>query len=346
LHELGNQVRRLVLDREGKLEIDRTDEIGQLANAFANLLAERKQLESDLHSLNSHLEERIASRTLELERSNEDLKVTLQNLETAQNELVRREKLAALGAMVAGVSHELNTPIGNSLVVASALQDQSREFSRESIKGVSRSALDRFVSSINEGAGLLMDNLRQSVALVSSFKQVAVDQTSENRRDFDLHAMVDEYLRALSPMLQKTSHAITNEVPEGIRLDSYPGPLGQVLTNLISNALIHGLEGRPQGTVLIQAHPSTEGAIQITVIDNGWGIAPEHLGRVFDPFFTTRFGQGGSGLGLNIVYNIVTHTLGGTIHVESVLGEGAAFIFELPHIAPVPDKPSSSSLAL
>ena len=292
-------------------------------------------VQAEILTLNAQLEQRIASRTQELELSNENLKDTLQNLQVTRDELVRSEKLAALGALVAGVSHELNTPIGNSLTVASTLEDQARDFSAAMAKGLTRSALDSFVKETREGVDILMRSLRRAVELVSSFKQVAVDQTSQHRREFLLRETINEILMTLGPTVRKTGHTVTSDIAPDIRLQSYPGPLGQVLTNLINNALIHGLEGRPQGTISLTAHTTREGWVQFRVQDDGAGIAPEHLARVFDPFFTTRLGQGGSGLGLNIVYNIVTQTLGGTIRVESVIGNGACFILHLPCNAPL-----------
>jgi signal transduction histidine kinase len=297
--------------------------------------------QAEILALNTNLETRIAVRTRELEHSNQHLKDTLQNLQTTRDELVRSEKLAALGALVAGVSHELNTPIGNSLTVASTIDAQVSDFSAAMTKGLTRSALDGFVSDVREGIDILLRSLHRAVELVSSFKQVAVDQTSENRREFFLRETVNEILLTLGPTMRRTPHTLTSDIPSDIRLESYPGPLGQVLTNLINNALIHGLKDSTDGKIVLQVRSTREGWVQFTVQDNGAGIAPQHLDRVFDPFFTTRLGQGGSGLGLNIVYNIVTQTLGGTIRVESVQGQGARFIMNLPCIAParVTDNP-------
>jgi signal transduction histidine kinase len=290
--------------------------------------------QAEILALNTNLETRIAIRTQELEHSNQHLKDTLQNLQNTRDELVRSEKLAALGALVAGVSHELNTPIGNSLTVASTIDAQVRDFSTAMTKGLTRSALEGFVSEVREGVDILMRSLLRAVELVSSFKQVAVDQTSEHRREFLLRETVNEILMTLGPTMRKTPHTLNCDIPQDIRMQSYPGPLGQVLTNLINNALIHGLKDIPNGTITLLAHTTQPGWVHFSVQDNGAGIAAQHLDRVFDPFFTTRLGQGGSGLGLNIVYNIVTQTLGGTIRVESVHGQGARFILHLPCVAP------------
>jgi signal transduction histidine kinase len=290
--------------------------------------------QAEILALNTNLETRIAVRTGELEQSNQNLKDTLQNLQTTRDELVRSEKLAALGALVAGVSHELNTPIGNSLTVASTIDARVADFSAAIAKGLTRTTLDGFVTDIREGVDILMRSLRRAVELVSSFKQVSVDQTSEHRREFSLRETINEILNTLGTTMRQTPHTLNSDIAPDIRMQSYPGPLGQVLTNLINNALIHGLKGIADGTISLFAHTTQEGWVQFTVQDNGAGIAAQHLERVFDPFFTTRLGQGGSGLGLNIVYNIVTQTLGGTIRVESVHGQGARFILHLPCVAP------------
>jgi signal transduction histidine kinase len=165
---------------------------------------------------------------------------------------------------------------------------------------------------------------------VSSFKQVAVDQTSINRRKFKLGETIGEILLTLGPTLRKTVHKVECHIPADISMDSYPGPLGQIVTNLINNALVHAFEGRPPGIIELHATMLDNDHVQLIVHDNGVGIPAMHLPKVFDPFFTTKLGRGGSGLGLNIVYNLVNNTLGGTIRVESVPGEGASFLLTLP----------------
>ncbi|MBC7619943.1 MAG: HAMP domain-containing histidine kinase, partial [Candidatus Saccharibacteria bacterium] len=238
--------------------------------------------------------------------------------------------MSALGALVAGIAHELNTPIGNSLTVASTLQDHGNAFAAEMLTGVTRSKLDEFVQSSQQGTNILMRSLHHAAELVSSFKQVAVDQTSVNRRVFRLKETLNEILLTLGPTLRKTTHVVACVVPEDIALDSYPGPLGQIVTNLINNALLHAFEGRQHGKIVITATVNQPGWVDISVSDDGCGIAQAHLDKVFDPFFTTKLGRGGSGLGLNIVYNLVTTSLGGRIQVMSPPGAGACFTLTLP----------------
>lgn len=309
-----------------------------LIMAFDDVTAQYRNEESILQ-LNATLEQRVQERT-------QELSATLVQLTAAQSELVRAEKMSALGSLVAGIAHELNTPIGNSLTVASTLEDNAHRFADGMATGLTRSRLDEFVTSTRQGAGILMRGLQHAAELVSSFKQVAVDQTSVNRRRFDLHATVHEILLTLGPTIRKYDHAVDCDITAGITMDSYPGPLGQVVTNLLNNALIHAFGGDQQGRVVVRARPGPGDTVQLEVSDNGVGIPAAHLSRVFDPFFTTRLGQGGSGLGLNIVYNLVTKTLGGTVHVASTPGQGATFHMVLPCKAPTLDLPDSGPAPL
>ncbi|MBW7900116.1 MAG: PAS domain S-box protein [Rhodocyclaceae bacterium] len=284
----------------------------------------RHRLEERMAQINSELEARVEERTAELRR--------------AQDELIRSEKLAALGALVAGVAHELNTPIGNSVTVASTLHERTQEFAGEVAAGaLRRSALNAYLEAAGTASDLLLRSLGQARNLVASFKQVAVDQTSDQRRRFDLREVVGEVLTTLSPTIRKTPFTVTMDIPEGIVLDSYPGPLGQVVTNFVTNALVHAFEGRRQGGVVIRAAAPADGQVTMSVQDDGIGIDQAHFRRIFDPFFTTKLGQGGSGLGLHIVYNIVTRVLGGRIAIDSRLGSGTTFMLTMPLCAPTGD---------
>jgi signal transduction histidine kinase/HAMP domain-containing protein len=286
-------------------------------------ITQKKKNEEDIVRLNATLEQRVADRTYELSTA-------LAQLTAAQDELVRAEKLSALGALVAGIAHELNTPIGNSLTVASTLHGHAKQFSRELAQGLTRTRLESYVKDTREGAEILMSSLRHAGDLVTSFKQVAVDQVSAHRRPFDLAATMGEILTTLGPSLRKTTHTVACDIPTGIILDSYPGPLGQIVSNLVNNAVLHGFDGREGGRITIAARALDDEGVEITVSDDGLGIKVDNLPLVFDPFFTTRFGKGGSGLGLNIVYKLATTTLGGRIRVESEVGHGARFILQIP----------------
>nr|WP_242523168.1 transporter substrate-binding domain-containing protein [Thiocystis minor] len=295
---------------------------------LAKLNRELGQARAHIATQNYGLERRVTERT-------RDLRETLAQLERAQTDLVQSEKLAALGDLVAGIAHELNTPIGNAVMLASTLADQESNFRERMAAGLSRSALQRFIDAVRDNSDLLQRSLGRAAELIGSFKQLAVDQASYQRRAFALDEVVREIALTLQPRLRQSPATLDVSVAPDLRLDSFPGPLGQVLMNLIQNALVHAFDGRSAGRIRIESRPAAPGHVGIRVSDDGCGIDPANLGRIFDPFFTTRLGQGGSGLGLHIVYNLVTGLLGGMIAVHSVPGQGTAFDIELPLIAPL-----------
>ncbi|MFZ6845402.1 ATP-binding protein [Undibacterium sp. RuTC16W] len=297
-------------------------------------ITEKRHNESEILTLNTSLEHRVSERTNELEVANTELTIVLENLQRAQHELLRTEKMAALGSLVAGVAHELNTPIGISVTVASTMQQQTEAILQGMQSGMRRSTLDEFLQNSRAGTDILMRNLSKASELIVSFKQVAVDQTSANRRLFILDETVAENVLTLGPTIRKTRHEVICNIPPKIVMDSYPGPLGQVLTNLINNAFIHAFDMDMRGTVCITATMDESDMVTIVLTDNGKGIPEANLGRIFDPFFTTKLGQGGSGLGLNIVYNLVTGVLDGKITVQSVINQGTTFTMSLPRITP------------
>lgn len=300
-------------------------------------VTEQRQAQQALQALNTGLEARVSERTHELESAIEDLHRT-------QGELVRSEKLAGLGSLVAGVAHELNTPIGNAVIVASTLADQQRRFAQEMTQGLKRSSLTRFVGEVQEGIDVMERNLRRAAELISGFKQVAVDQSSHQRRQFDLREIVNELTLTLSPSLRRAGVTLTHDLPAGVTLDSYPGPLSQVIMNVVNNAVVHAFA--QQAEPRIEAHGQVNGQqLTLTLSDNGCGIPPEHLSRVFDPFFTTRLGQGGSGLGMHIVYSLVTELLGGSVHIDSAVGRGTTVTLRIPLQAPQPEAPESAAHA-
>jgi len=297
-------------------------------------ITDRKRAQEGMLELNAQLEARVARRTAELQGANGELSQALSTLQIAQDQLVQSEKLAALGSLVAGVAHELNTPIGNGLTVASTLEHRIESFQALVNQGLRKSDLQTLLTDMQLASEILVRNLGRAAALVASFKQVAVDQTSSHRRTFDLGAVVAEILVTLNPALRKTACSVHTRIDDGLAMNSYPGPLGQVLTNLINNAVLHGFEPGEEGKIEVQAWSKDANEVVIEVRDSGRGIAPENLHRVFDPFFTTRLGQGGSGLGLHIVHNLVHSVLGGRIAVHSRPGAGATFSITLPMTAP------------
>ncbi|KFI08530.1 sensor histidine kinase, partial [Massilia sp. BSC265] len=233
------------------------------------------------------------------------------------------------------VAHELNTPIGNSLLMASTLQERTSDIAaRFDSASLRRSDLADYMSASREASSLIMRSLHNAAELVNSFRQVSVDQASAQRRRFDLARACQEIAATLMNTVRLGRHRLELAVAPGIVMDSFPGPLGQVVINFVNNALLHAFEG-PGGSMVLEA-ALRDGSVRMVFRDDGRGIPQEHQSRIFDPFFTTRMGQGGSGLGLNITWNIVTTLLGGTVRVESSPGQGTAFIVELPLRAPDP----------
>lgn len=259
----------------------------------------------------------------------------LLDLKAAQASLIRAEKLASLSQLVAGVAHEINTPVGTALTIATALERRTEEFSGSLATGtLTKTEANQYAGFARDGAALLTSNIQRAADLVQSFKRVAVDQTSGARRSFRLGTYIDEVLRSLAPRLKKTPHVVQVDYPEDIEVDSYPGALAQVLTNLIMNSVDHAFPEGHAGHIAIMAEPAADDTMVLHYADDGCGIPKPHLRQIFDPFFTTKRNAGGTGLGLHIVFNIVTTTLGGTINVESRVGEGTRFDIQVPRTAP------------
>lgn len=295
-------------------------------------ITERRKTEEAQRRLNDDLERLVTERTFELK--------------SAMEGLMRAEKLASLGSLVAGVAHEISTPVGNASLASSTLVGAIGEFEQQMAGKLSRSMLESFVKQIKLGVDIANRNIERVAGLIQSFKQVAVDQTSSQRRQFQLTEVVDEILTTMHPSLKRRAVTTTVSVPPDIVLDSYPGPLGQVLTNLINNSLLHAfpsdasakdkvsVKDRPR-TIRIKAALVDHTHLRLEVSDDGSGMAASVLGRIFDPFFTSKLGHGGSGLGLHIVHSIVADMLAGTIAVASEVGVGTTFTIIMPCKTPV-----------
>ena len=258
-----------------------------------------------------------------------------EELRQATEKLSQAERMAALGGLVAGVAHEINTPIGISLTCASSLQEASNAMQTKMQNGAIRKQdMIDFLNSAKECSSLITANAFRAANLIQSFKQIAVDQTSEARRKFELDSYIHEILTSLRPQFKRTSIQILVDCPPNLYLDSYPGALSQALSNIILNALQHGLCEQLDGTITIKAELQEKEQVCLSIHDNGCGIAPENMKKIFDPFFTTKRQNGGSGLGLHIAYNIVTQILNGSIAIQSQLGSGSTFILHIPLQAP------------
>ena len=323
------------------------------ASHMAGIAISRMRREEELLRHRENLEELVAARTLELRQSkdqadevNEELTAALENLSLTQDELVRRDKLAALGALVAGVAHELNTPIGNSLVMASTMSERTAELRRELEGGLRRSVLESYLDQAASADQVVLRNLNRAAALVASFRHIAVDGANSQRARFALGDQIAQLLQSMEADLRRQGAALDENIDHWLEVDSYPGPLTQALQHLLENAVVHGFNGGrdgKSGTIRISAHDSSDpgltgpgsGEITIIISDDGVGIPAANLPRIYDPFFTTRMGSGGSGLGLYITHNIVTGVLGGHIEVVSKVNQGTRFTLRLPKIAPL-----------
>ncbi|MBP2316692.1 PAS-domain containing protein [Azospirillum soli] len=265
----------------------------------------------------------------------EEAEQALHELKEAQAHLIQSEKMAALGSLVAGVAHEINTPVGIALTGASLLAERTRLIRRDFEAGQLRKHdFADFIDTASEATQLMLLNIERAAELIQSFKQIAVDQASGERRAFDLNGYIHEVLRSLGVRIKRAAHRVEVECPEDLIVDGYPGALSQVLTNLVMNSITHGYAPGEHGTLRVTVTPIGEYEVELVYADDGRGIPPDLHGKVFEPFFTTNRGSGGSGLGLNIVYNIATRTLKGRIALDSAPGRGTTFTLRFPRIVP------------
>jgi PAS domain S-box-containing protein len=259
----------------------------------------------------------------------------LRNLQETQNSLIEAEKLAALGRLVAGVAHEINSPVGTSLTVASSLERKTALFAAEVAQGnLKRSSLNEFLEISREASSQLIANLHHAAELIQSFKQVATDRSYSNQRIFDLGDLTEQIAMSLRPGLGKQNLALNVECQPSLTMNSYPGPYGQVLTNLFLNAVAHGFPDGKGGTIDIKVRASGNDHVEILFSDDGCGMSLDIRRKALDPFFTTRRDQRSTGLGLHIVYSIVTSCLGGRLALDSEPGEGTRIHLVLPRTAP------------
>ncbi|WP_436836599.1 ATP-binding protein [Paraglaciecola arctica] len=325
-------------DYSSRAELNGIKELDILGTAFNNMLQRTQEhmqrqtiAEAEQAKLNISLEEKVKQRTNALKEANSELIQTLEKLHQFQRQMVQNEKMASLGDMVAGVAHEVNTPIGlgvtASTMMLDRLTDMRKAFEDKTLKA---SALSKFIAEGEENLNIIYRNLNRAAELISSFKQVAVDQTSENNRVFSFSRLMDEILMSMRPKLKKVKHQINVNCADNLIVESKAGPINQIIINLIMNSIIHGFENMEQGQIDITIAAIGDTKVSIEFKDNGKGI-PEHLRkRIFDPFVTTKRGQGGSGLGMHLVYNLVTQALNGSISIVSEEGEGVAFTILFP----------------
>ncbi len=313
-------------DFSRRVPVDRMDEIGLSVVAFNAMIG--KIQESSLL---------LTQQTQEIQAINTNLSTSLEQIKVAKDELVRREKMAALGSLVVGIAHELNTPIGNGLMAMSTLRDELSSVRKDmAANGLLRKTFDSFLVTVDTASDITNRSLSRSAELVSSFKQLSLDHATENRRKFSLREQISGILLLLQPALTKMPYQVETFIAEDFNMDSYPGALAQIVANLVKNAVLHGFEGRDHGVISIQIERGEPGFLVLRFSDDGKGIPEKAMPRIFDPFFTTKLGQGGSGLGLHIAYNAATITMGGTLNVASRPENGVEFTLTLPLCAPFP----------
>ncbi|MCH4889944.1 hypothetical protein EZV73_20355 [Acidaminobacter sp. JC074] len=266
-------------------------------------------------------------------KEKEELELLVQErtkaLEQAMEELVQKEKLASLGSLVSGISHEINTPLGVAVSVSSFLKTKAKEGKDKLLNAeMTKSQFEKYIEQLVESTDIIEENLVRANDLIKSFKQISVDKTYAHTINFNVALTIESTIKSLHHELKQNGHEIIVECPDEISMFGDPGSFSQVITNLVLNSILHGYDGQ-EGLMRIEVE-SDENELTMTYLDNGVGIEEENLTKIFDPFFTTNRKKGGSGLGLNIVYNIVTVQFGGSIHVESDKS-GTKFIFKFPH---------------
>jgi PAS domain S-box-containing protein len=293
---------------------------GEYHCCFVRDITERKEVDRQVHKLNEDLELRVLERTRELEE--------------AQDRLVTSEKMAALGNLVAGVAHEINTPLGIGVTAASYLEKKGRECRDIYDDGkMKKSDFENFLSLTQETSGLLLTNLQRAAELIQGFKKVSVDQSDEQRRTFYLDEYLAEIINSLKPELARHDHSVELTCAPSLDIDSFPGAIAQVITNLVMNSIKHGFENHKGGQVWINVDADSS-RIRILYKDDGKGMSPDQLRQLYDPFYTTKRGRGGSGLGMNIVFNLMTQLLKGSIECVSDVGQGVVFVLDFPRQTP------------
>lgn len=337
-----NQLERQALAiSEGDYEYQPTNsryfEINMLNQAFMTLIEKLKNREADIEQkkayimgLNEGLEKQVKQRTRQIEEANKELTEAYENLKEAQGLIVQNEKLAALGQMVSGVAHELNTPIGNAYTAATFLKRMAKDLSGRVLENkIKKSEFVEMVNEVDTGADIVARNLQVAGDLILNFKQISADHQNMEWRVFNLHETLKNIVISFGIDLRNSQIEVNLTCKEDLMLKSYPGAMVHIVSNLIRNALVHGFEGRDNGIIRIEAMEFYD-MVTLIIEDNGIGMSDLTLSKIYDPFFTTKRSRGGTGLGLNIVHNMVTNVLEGTIICESTVGKGTRFKIQIP----------------
>ncbi len=266
-----------------------------------------------------------------IKRQHNDLKKAVDDLDYAQNELVQKEKMASLGGLVAGIAHEINTPIGICVTGITSLAHEYRSFVRKmESESVKKQDLEHLLEDVGDACQIIESNTRKAAELINSFKQIAVDQSSDAVREFDIKGYLDEVCLSLAPMLKKSIHKLHVVCPQKIKMISNPGALAQIITNLIHNSLLHAFSDVVPGNMYLEIE--VKETLILTYFDDGAGMPEDQLSKLFDPFFTTKRNNGGSGLGAHLIFNLVTAALKGNVSVKSESGQGLLYKIMMPLI--------------
>lgn len=293
-------------------------------------ITELKLAQIQLEELNHNLERQVARRTLDLQQRTSDLKQSMQQLQETQSQLIESEKLAALGGLVAGVAHEVNTPLGIAVTATSVINDIKNELNKAfAEQTLTSSQFSSLMLRMNDTTQMLESNLNRAAKLVRDFKQTAVDQVSESRSQFSIHQVLHALIASLHPETRKVPVIPKIEGDETITMNSLPGVLTQIVSNLVMNSINHAFAQQPNPEITIRFYQQQDNII-LEYLDNGCGVAPALHHKIFEPFYTTKRGQGGSGLGLNLVFNLMKQKLNGQLLFESEIGQGVHYTFTLP----------------
>ncbi|MGM0508626.1 MAG: ATP-binding protein [Fusobacteriota bacterium] len=313
--------------------IDADDEIGDLTKAINIMLSQMSNLYKQLAGQKKALERRVQGRTVELAKVNKDLNESLEKLKKTQKKLIETEKMASLGGLVAGVAHEVNTPVGVGVSAASYLKDETNKIKKKyDDEEMTQDDFEEYLKNALDSSEIILKNLNKASNQIKNFKKVAIDQTSEVKREFKIKDYIEDVVSSLYHELKQKSHTV-DVIGDDVTLNSYPGVFSQIISNLIMNSIIHGFENKKGGKIEIKIEEIRKkkgNKIKIIYTDNGKGIEEEDTDKIFEPFFTTKRGEGGSGLGMHILYNLVNHKLDGEVEVLSKKGEGVKFIISIP----------------
>ena len=308
-------------------------EVAKKTSSLSQIMLSLEQQKDELIANQRELRQENENRQYiedELRKKNSELANSMGNLQLAKDQLVESERMASLGGLVAGITHDVNTPLGVGVTAASFLQERLNNLKTSfEEKSLTTKNMENFINEAEQTANLLLTNLNRASELIASFKQVAVDQTSETEREINLNDYIRDIIKSLKPSFKHNNHEIVVNCPEDLYIRCAPGAIAQIVTNMIVNSLVHGFEDTNDGKITLDVSVDNN-TIEMRYRDNGKGLSNDDLDRLFDAFFTTKRGEGGSGLGTHIMYNLVTQSLSGHIEAQSKPGDGLQYTIRFP----------------